>query len=79
LTGFAIGVTAGFLSMLPGGLGVQEGSMAGIFVLLGVEYERAVLAAMLFRVLYYVVPFAASLVLYAHILRATPAAEVKPP
>ena len=69
LTGFAIGVTAGLLSMLPGGLGVQEGSMAGIFVLLGIEYERALLAAMLFRVLYYLVPFAVSLVLYAHLLR----------
>lgn len=69
LTGFAIGVTAGLLSMLPGGLGVQEGSMAGIFVLLGVEYERALLAAMLFRVLYYLVPFAVSLALYAHLLR----------
>ena len=30
--------------------------MAGVFVLLGVDYERAVLSAMLFRVLYYVVP-----------------------
>lgn len=79
VTGFAIGVTAGFLSMLPGGIGVQEGSMAGVFVLLGVDYERAVLSAMLFRVLYYVVPFAVSLALYAHILRMKPAAEAATP
>jgi len=72
ITGFAIGVSVGFLSMLPGGLGAQEGSMAGIYVLLGVGYERALLAAMLFRLIYYVIPFAASLVLYAHLLR-TPA------
>jgi uncharacterized protein (TIRG00374 family) len=69
LTGFAIGVSVGFLSMLPGGLGAQEGSMAGIYVLLGVGYERALLAAMLFRIIYYVIPFAASLVLYARLLR----------
>ncbi|HKW14872.1 MAG TPA: flippase-like domain-containing protein [Candidatus Krumholzibacteria bacterium] len=70
LTGFAIGVSVGFWSMLPGGLGAQEGSMAGIYVLLGVGYERALLAAMLFRIIYYVVPFAASLALYARLLRA---------
>ena len=69
LTGFAIGVSVGLLSMLPGGLGAQEGSMAGVFVLLGVGYERALLAAMLFRVIYYVIPFAASLVLYSRLLR----------
>jgi uncharacterized protein (TIRG00374 family) len=75
LTGFAIGVSVGFLSMLPGGIGAQEGSMAGIYVLLGVGYERALLAAMLFRVIYYVVPFALSLILYARLLR-TPSREV---
>jgi hypothetical protein len=78
LTGFAIGVSVGFLSMLPGGLGAQEGSMAGVFVLLGVGYERALLAAMLFRVIYYVIPFAASLVLYARLLRANPRGEPAP-
>jgi uncharacterized protein (TIRG00374 family) len=78
LTGFAIGVTAGFLSMLPGGIGVQEGSMTGVFVLLGVEYERALLAALLFRLVYYAVPFATSLVLYAHLLRMKAPAEVAP-
>jgi uncharacterized protein (TIRG00374 family) len=69
LTGFSIGVTAGLLSMLPGGLGVQEGSMTGVYVLLGVDLEHAVLAAMLFRIVYYIVPFALSLSLYARILR----------
>lgn len=75
LTGFAIGITAGFLSMLPGGLGVQEGSMVGIYVLLGVPLEHAVLASLLFRLVYYVVPFIASLFLYARLLRQTSPAE----
>ena len=69
LTGFALGVTLGFLSMLPGGMGVQEGSMVGTYALLGVDYERAVLASMLFRVLYYLLPFAVSLLLYVRLLR----------
>jgi uncharacterized protein (TIRG00374 family) len=64
VTGFAIGIAAGLFSMVPGGLGVQEGSMAGVYVLLGVSLEQALLASVLFRIVYYVIPFAASLVVY---------------
>jgi uncharacterized protein (TIRG00374 family) len=69
VTGFAIGVSAGFLSMLPGGMGAQEGSMTGIYVLLGVDLEHAALAALLFRLVYYLVPFACSVLLYIRMLR----------
>jgi uncharacterized protein (TIRG00374 family) len=69
LTGFAIGITAGVLSMIPGGLGVQEGSMAGIYALLGVPLQQAVLAAILFRVVYYMIPYVVSLGVYWHLLR----------
>jgi uncharacterized protein (TIRG00374 family) len=71
ITGFAIGVTLGLVSMLPGGMGVQEGSMTGVYVLLGVNYEKAVLAAIVFRAIYYLVPFVVSLFLYANIARRT--------
>jgi uncharacterized membrane protein YbhN (UPF0104 family) len=40
LTGFAVGRLGGFSVHAPGGLGAQEGSMAGVYVLLGVGYER---------------------------------------
>jgi uncharacterized protein (TIRG00374 family) len=69
LTGFALGVTAGVLSMVPGGLGVQEGSMAGLYALLGVPLEKAVLASILFRVVYYLVPYLVSLGFYWRLLR----------
>jgi uncharacterized protein (TIRG00374 family) len=62
--GGAIGMTAGFLSLVPGGLGVQEGSFALVFSWFGVQVEHAALAAVLFRVLYYFVPFLVSLPLY---------------
>ncbi|HVO68462.1 MAG TPA: flippase-like domain-containing protein [Aggregatilineaceae bacterium] len=71
VTGFAIGVTAGLVSMVPGGLGVQDGSMAGIYHLLGVPLEHAVLAAVLFRVVYYFIPFGVSLASYWRLLRTT--------
>jgi uncharacterized protein (TIRG00374 family) len=77
LTGFALGVTAGVLSMIPGGLGVQEGSMAGLYALLGVPLEKAVLASILFRVVYYLIPFLVSLGFYWWLLRQVPRPETK--
>ncbi len=72
VTGFAIGVAVGVMSMVPGGLGVQEGSMAGAYHLLGVPLEEAVLAAVLFRVVYYMTPFAVSLAFYRRTMRVGP-------
>jgi uncharacterized protein (TIRG00374 family) len=63
-TGFVIGIMAGVLSSLPAGIGVQDGSMAGVFALLGVGFEQAVLAALLFRGVFYVVPYFVSLGFY---------------
>lgn len=74
ITGFSVGVMAGLASMVPGGLGVQDGSMVGTYALLGVRLEHAVLASILFRLVYYVGPFAGSLLLYARIVRRTPGA-----
>ena len=34
VTGFVIGIVAGHLSLVPGGLGVQEGTMTGAYVIL---------------------------------------------
>ena len=68
-TGFAVGVVAGVMSMVPGGLGVQEGSMAGAYHLLGVPLEEAVLVSVLFRAVYYMAPFAVSLPFYRSLLR----------
>jgi uncharacterized protein (TIRG00374 family) len=69
LAGFSIGISAGNLSMVPGGLGVQEASMAGVFSLLGVTFAQAALAAILFRVANNFVPFFVSLPFYAHLVR----------
>ena len=69
ITGFSLGITAGFISMIPGGLGVQEGSMVGIFTLLGIPGQTTVLAAILFRIVYYFVPFLVSLGFYHRLLR----------
>ena len=72
VTGFAVGVAAGVMSLIPGGIGIQEGSMAGIYHLLGVPLEEAVMVALLFRVVYYMAPFGVSLVFYRRLMRDNP-------
>jgi uncharacterized membrane protein YbhN (UPF0104 family) len=79
VTAFAIGVNAGVASFVPGGLGVQEGSMTATLALLGVSLEHAALAAILFRVVYYFIPFAVSLPLYWPLLRAQQREGATPP
>jgi uncharacterized protein (TIRG00374 family) len=68
VSGYVIGIMAGLLSMVPGGLGVQEGSMAGIYAMLGVRLEQAVLAAILFRLMYYLLPYLLILPFYNRLL-----------
>lgn len=72
MTGFSLGITAGFISMVPGGLGVQEGSMVGIYSLLGIPVRTAVLAAIMFRIVYYFVPFLISIGFFHQLLQDSP-------
>lgn len=69
LGGFSIGVVAGFASLVPGGLGVQDGSLAAVLALQGVPIDHAILGTLLFRFVYYVVPFLTTLPVYASFLR----------
>ncbi|MGD0728331.1 MAG: flippase-like domain-containing protein [Spirochaetia bacterium] len=64
ISGYFVALAAGSVSMIPGGLGIQDGSMAGIYAMLGTPLEIAVLAAILFRVVYYLLPFVIGLVIY---------------
>jgi len=78
LSGYTLGITAGLASMVPGGLGVQEGSMAGIYHLLGIPLHQSVLAAVLFRVVYYFIPYLISLIFHWHLLRQMGQADRAP-
>jgi uncharacterized protein (TIRG00374 family) len=71
ITGFNFGITLTVISLIPGDLGVQEASIAGILAIFGVPFNQSVLAAILFRVLYYFVPFIFSLGFYWSLLKET--------
>lgn len=58
--GFTAGQAATLIPILPGGLGVVEGSMAATFESLGIAWEKALVAVLLFRITYYAVPGIAS-------------------
>ena len=61
IVGFAVGIVLSFASLIPGGLGVMEGSMAAVFSSMGVPFETAVVAVLLYRVAYYLLPLLISL------------------
>ncbi len=75
IVGFAVGIVLSLVSFIPGGLGIMEGSMAAIFAGLGVPFEVAVIAVLIFRVAYYVLPLILSVFLFRSVLtHAAPAA-----
>jgi uncharacterized protein (TIRG00374 family) len=78
ISGFVIGTVAGVMSLVPGRWGVQEGSMAGIFTLYGYPLESAILASILYRFVFLMVPYAVSLAFYRRLLRGQKDVEVVP-
>jgi len=61
LVGFSVGIFTGIFSITPASIGVMEGSMAGSFYLMGVDYESALLATLIYRLAYYILPLAVSI------------------
>jgi uncharacterized protein (TIRG00374 family) len=71
VVGFAIGICLSLVSLVPAGLGVMESSMTAVFVSLGVPLEPAVVAVLIFRVSYYLLPLLISVfVFHAVMLQA---------
>jgi uncharacterized protein (TIRG00374 family) len=68
LLAFTVSKVVGTLSFVPGGLGLIEGSLVGVLVGFGLAYEEALLAALLSRVLYYLLPAAVALLLLGPLL-----------
>jgi len=62
--GFALGILAGLFTPIPGGIGIQDTSMAGIFALFGIPLHDAIFVAIAFRITYYLIPAGAGLLGY---------------
>jgi len=48
----------------------MEGSMTAVFVALGVQFEQAVVAILIYRIAYYWLPIIVSLAIAPRVLRA---------
>jgi len=69
--GFGVGVTVAYFAVIPGGLGVQDTSMAGVYTLFGVPFDSSVFASIVLRVVYYLVPAVLGLGAYALFMKKT--------
>jgi glycosyltransferase 2 family protein len=62
--GFSTGVFLSIINLVPGGLGIMEGSMAAVFASFGVPLESAIVATVIFRVSYYVLPLTLTMIFF---------------
>lgn len=77
LVGFAVEFLTSTANVVPAGLGVTEGSVAGVFKLLGVDFNQALVAALLFRVIFFLIPLAVATVMYLDTMRTLWKAQVE--
>ena len=68
--GFSTGVFLSIINLVPGGLGIMEGSMAAVFASFGVPLESAIVATVIFRLSYYVLPLTLTLLFFRRLLTA---------
>jgi len=64
IIGFSFGMLMTIIPILPGGLGAMEAAMTAIFAQMGIPWEKALAAALLFRLFYYLIPAFVSVIIY---------------
>lgn len=60
MVGFSVGLFTSMFSLTPASIGLMEGSMAGAFYLMGLDYDLALLAILIYRIAYYFIPIGVS-------------------
>lgn len=69
IMGFGVGLFFTLISFVPAGLGVMDGSMTAVFVMLKVPAASSVLAVLIFRLSYQLVPLILSLFFFPGLVR----------
>lgn len=64
MVGFSVGLFISLFSLTPASIGLMEGSMAGVFYRMGMDYEYALLGTLIYRIAYYFLPILASVFFY---------------
>lgn len=64
VAGFAVGMVTTLIPLLPGGLGAMELAMTAVFAQMGIDWEAALMATLIYRVVYYILPGIVSIFIY---------------
>ncbi|HUT86089.1 MAG TPA: lysylphosphatidylglycerol synthase transmembrane domain-containing protein [Elusimicrobiales bacterium] len=64
VSGFALGIITTLIPFLPGGLGAMELTMTAVFSGLGIDWNSALVACLIYRLCYYVIPSVISIIVY---------------
>ena len=64
VAGFAVGMVTTLIPVLPGGLGAMELAMTAVYAQMGIEWDAALMATLIYRVVYYVIPGIVSIFIY---------------
>ena len=64
VAGFAIGMVTTLIPILPGGLGAMELAMTAVFAQMGIDWDAALMATLIYRVAYYILPGIVSIFIY---------------
>jgi len=64
LAGFALGMATTLIPVLPGGIGAMEIAMATVFSQAGIDWDAALMAALIYRFVYYIIPGILSIFVY---------------
>lgn len=64
VAGFAVGMVTTLIPVLPSGLGAMELAMTTVFSQMGIDWDSALMATLIYRVVYYVIPGIISIFIY---------------
>jgi len=78
LVAFAVMFLTSTANVVPAGLGVSEGSLVGVFSVLGLDNNQTLVAGLLFRVIFFFIPLAASTVMYLDTMRTLWKSQINP-
>ncbi|MBQ3666952.1 MAG: UPF0104 family protein, partial [Elusimicrobiaceae bacterium] len=77
VAGFAVGMVTTLIPILPSGLGAMELAMTAVFSQMGIDWDAALMATLIYRVVYYVLPGIVSIFIYWGLQLSTPENETK--
>lgn len=77
VAGFAIGMVTTLIPILPGGLGAMELAMTAVYAQMGIDWDAALMATLIYRVVYYILPGMVSIFIYWGLQLSSPPKTIK--